>query len=82
VFEQITTIAVAIVGVAILAVIVSKRSATTNVINAAGGAFSSAVATAVSPITGGSAGYGGAGYGGGGFYNPGLNDYNSSGLYH
>lgn len=77
--EQVVTILTAIVGVAILAVIVSRRSATVDVVNAAGGAFSSAVQTAVSPITGGNAGYGGAGYLGQGFYQP--TNY-GSGLYH
>lgn len=50
--EQIVTVAVAIVGVAILAVLVSKNSNTANVIKSAGDAFSSALGTAVSPITG------------------------------
>lgn len=82
--EQVVTVLTAIVGVAILAVIVSRRSATVDVINSAGSAFSTALGTAVSPITGvSSAGYGGAGYGGGGFYNPGLVNYYSGGaLYH
>lgn len=48
----IITIAVAIIGVATLAVIVSKQSNTANVIGAAGSAFSNSLATAVSPITG------------------------------
>jgi len=51
--EQIVTIAVAIVGVAILAVLVSKQSNTANVITAAGSSFSNAISAAVSPITGG-----------------------------
>lgn len=52
--EQIVTIAVAIVGVAILAVIVSRQSNTANVISAAGNSFANALSVAVSPITGGS----------------------------
>lgn len=52
--EQVVTVAVAIVGVAILAVLVSKQSNTSGVISAAGNAFSSALGVAVSPITGGS----------------------------
>jgi hypothetical protein len=52
--EEIATIATAIVGVAILAVLVSRRADTANVIRSAGGAFSQALATAVSPVTGGS----------------------------
>lgn len=51
--EKITTIAVAIVGVATLAVLVSKRADTSNVIKSAGQAFSSALSVAVSPVTGG-----------------------------
>ncbi len=61
--EKITTIAVAIVGVATLAVLVSKRANTAGVIKSAGGAFSQALATAVSPVTGGQ----GGGIGGVGF---------------
>lgn len=61
--EKITTIAVAIVGVATLAVLVSKKADTSNVIKSAGSAFSSALAVAVSPVTGG-------GLGGNGFTTP------------
>lgn len=50
--EQVVTVAVAIVGVAILAVIVSKQSNTAQVISAAGSAFSGGLATALGPITG------------------------------
>lgn len=50
--EQVVTVAVAIVGVAILAVIVSKNSATSQVIKASGDAFSGALGVALSPITG------------------------------
>jgi hypothetical protein len=64
--EKITTIAVAIVGVATLAVLVSKRADTSNVIKSAGQAFSSALSVAVSPVTGG----GGGGLGGNGFISP------------
>lgn len=46
------SIATAIVGVAILAVIVSKNADTANVLRAAGDAFSTALGTAVSPVTG------------------------------
>jgi len=65
--EKITTIAVAIVGVATLAVLVSKRADTGNVIKSAGQAFSSALSVAVSPVTG--SGLGG-GLGGNGFTPP------------
>lgn len=50
--DQIVAILTAIIGVAIVAVIVSKRSDTTNVISAASNAFSNAIGVAVSPITG------------------------------
>lgn len=53
--EKITTIAVAIVGVAILAVLVSKNANTANVIKAAGSAFGGALGVAVSPVTNGGA---------------------------
>lgn len=49
----IVTIATAIVGVAILAVLVSRRSNTSGVIGAAGSAFAQSIGAAVSPITGG-----------------------------
>lgn len=62
-FSSLVTIAVAIVGVAILAVLVSRNSNTAGVIGAAGGAFSKSLATAVSPVTGG--GYGTLGVTGG-----------------
>lgn len=52
--ERITTIAVAITGVAMLAVLMSKRADTANVIKAGGSAFSQGLAVAVSPITGAS----------------------------
>lgn len=48
----IVTIATAIVGVAILAVLVSKNANTSGVIKAAGDSFSGALGAAVSPITG------------------------------
>jgi hypothetical protein len=60
-WSGVVTIATAIIGVAILAVIVSRNSNTAGVLKAAGGAFSQSLATAVSPITGG----GFTGYGGG-----------------
>jgi len=57
--EKVTTIAVAITGVAMLALIVSKRADTANVIKAAGGSFSQALSVAVSPVTGGGTGFNG-----------------------
>lgn len=50
--ETIVTIATAIVGVAIIAVLVSQRSNTANVIQAMGSAFTNALGVAVSPVNG------------------------------
>lgn len=47
------TIATAIVGLAIIAVIVSKNAQTPAVIGAAGNALGSDISAAVSPVTGG-----------------------------
>jgi hypothetical protein len=55
----ISVVALAIVGVASLAVLVSRNANTTGVITASGNAFSNALATAISPVTGGG-GYGNA----------------------
>jgi len=54
--EQIATIATAIIGVAILAVLVSKNANTAGVIKSAGSAFSQSLGVAISPVTGGGAG--------------------------
>ena len=54
-FGQIATVASAIVGVAILAVLVSRNSQTPQVISSAGKAFSAAIGAATGPITGASA---------------------------
>lgn len=56
--ETIVTIAVAIIGLAMVAVLVSKNAQTTGVISAGGNAFNSALATAISPVTGNSGGNG------------------------
>lgn len=56
--EEISTILLAIVGVAILAVIVSKNANTAKVIESSGQAFSKALATAISPVTGNAVGLG------------------------
>lgn len=48
--DQIVAVAVAIIGVAILAVIVGKNSNTANVIKASGEAFTGALKVAVSPV--------------------------------
>jgi hypothetical protein len=50
--EQIATIAIAITGVAIVALVVSKKSDTAAVIQAGGSAFGNSLAVAVSPVTG------------------------------
>lgn len=51
--EALVTIATAIVGVAILAVLVGKNSQTASVIQAGGSAFSTALGVAENPVTGG-----------------------------
>lgn len=51
---QIATVATAIVGVAILAVLVSRNSQTPAVIKSAGDAFSNSLRAATGPVTGGS----------------------------
>lgn len=50
---SITSILTAIVGVAIIAVLVSKNANTSGVISAGGSAFSQDLSTALSPVTGG-----------------------------
>lgn len=52
-FTSLVSIATAIVGVAILAVLVSRNSNTAGVLSAAGSAFAQDLSIAVSPITGG-----------------------------
>ena len=64
---SVVTVLMAIVGVAIIAVLVSKNANTTGVIQAGGSAFSGALGVAISPVTGGSgfggfSGQGGASY--------------------
>lgn len=51
---SIVTIATAIVGVALLAVLVSKNAQTPQVVSAFGNAFSGALRAATAPVTGGS----------------------------
>ena len=79
IFEPIVTIATAITGIAIIAVLVSRNAQTGSVIQAATGGFAQDIAAAVSPVTGGSSGGFGSGissYGGytgqGGVGLPGL----------
>lgn len=54
--EAIVTIATGIIGIAILAVIVSQRSNTANVLGAAGNAFAKSIGAATAPVTGGGSG--------------------------
>lgn len=51
--ESVVTIALAIVGVATLAVLVSRNAQTSQVISAGGSAFSGALEAAEAPVTGG-----------------------------
>lgn len=55
-WQGVVTIAVAIIGVATLAVLVSKNANTSQVINSAGSAFAQALGAATAPVTGSSAG--------------------------
>lgn len=52
--SSIVTVLLAIIGVAIIAVLVSQSANTSNVLSAGGNAFSSILGAATSPITGGS----------------------------
>jgi hypothetical protein len=56
--EKLVTIAVAIVGVATLAVLVSRNANTAGVIKAGGGAFAEALRAATGPVSGGGLGNG------------------------
>lgn len=51
-FETVITIASGIIGVAILAVLVSNKANTAGVLGAAGSAFSNALSAATGPVTG------------------------------
>ncbi len=65
--KDVTTIALAIVGVAVLAVLVSRNANTTGVLNSGSSAFNSALATAEGPVSGYSPGppiYAQGGFGG------------------
>lgn len=50
---SVVTVLTAIVGVAIIATLVSKNANTAGVLTAGGSAFSNALGTALSPVTGG-----------------------------
>lgn len=66
--NSLVTVALAIIGVAIVAVLVSKNANTTSVIGQTGNSFSTALGTALSPVTG-SGGLSGFPGGGGGSLN-------------
>jgi PRD1 phage membrane DNA delivery len=51
-FETLTTIALAIVGLGVVSVLVSKKAQTPAVIQAAGSAFGNSLGVAESPVTG------------------------------
>jgi hypothetical protein len=68
-WTSVVTVATAIVGLAIIAVLVSQRANTANVISSAARGFAEDLGAAVSPVTGGSSpfavnfgGQGGAGF--------------------
>lgn len=52
IWQGVVTIAVAIIGVATLAVLVSKNAQTSQVISSAGSAFANALSAATGPVTG------------------------------
>lgn len=56
--DAIVTVLLAIVGVAVIAVLVSNHANTGSVLGAGGGAIANALACAESPVTGGSCGSG------------------------
>jgi hypothetical protein len=58
VITEIVTVITAIIGVAIIAVLVSRNSNTGSVLTSAGQALSSVLNTAVSPVTGSTSGLG------------------------
>lgn len=49
--DSVITIAVSIIGLAMLAVIVGRNAQTSKVISSIGDAFSKAIKTAISPVT-------------------------------
>lgn len=57
-WSSVVTIATAIVGIAILAVIVSNNSNTAGVLQSATSGFATDIQAAVSPVTGGTSGLG------------------------
>jgi hypothetical protein len=67
--KEMGVIAAGIIGLATIAVLVSRNAQTGNVISSAGRAFQGAISAAVSPVTGGGFGMGGGvnGFGGSAF---------------
>ena len=67
--SSIVTVMTAIIGVAIIAVLVSRNAQTGSVITSAGAAFANDLSAAVAPVTGAQAqiNTGGGGFGLGGF---------------
>jgi membrane DNA delivery protein len=57
--ESLTTVAVAITGIALIAVLVSRQANTAGVLSAGATGFAQDIAAAVSPVSGGSFNYGG-----------------------
>lgn len=57
VVSQIVVIATAIIGLAIVATLVSRNAQTSQVIQSAGNAFTGAIRAATGPVTGAGAGY-------------------------
>lgn len=51
-FEPVITIAAGVIGLAIIAILVSKNAQTSSVIGAAGSAFSNVLSAAEAPVTG------------------------------
>lgn len=58
-WSGVITVATAIVGIAILAVLVSKQADTANVVSSAARGFAADIEAAVSPVTGGANALGG-----------------------
>jgi hypothetical protein len=59
IITSVVTVATAIIGVAIIAVLVSKQSQTTQVLGAAGNALATDLRAALSPVSGSGIGLGG-----------------------
>jgi hypothetical protein len=58
IISSIVVILTAVIGVAIIAVLVSRNSNTSGVLQAGGNAFSNILGTALSPVAGGMGGFG------------------------